>query len=480
MSRRARKSRRVACARVSLFHTAHKQQNAPPATPPPPRRRFDARLCALALLVAASSCLFAATRGPSLPGVAAEAATQAPARPRAPTRGRRAPRPRSVNYSDFSHASAKHLARDCAACHRVESFERPDIDDYPDHPSCVDCHRPQFFRGARPAICTNCHTVAAPRGAARFAFPRPNRLSEFADVFPHSNHVKATSLIQFKRILGDKATTTATCQYCHKVDTRDFRRPPGARPADFAPAPGTFMTTPTSHATCFQCHWRADVDGREQEPLASQCAGCHRNTAVALRATTTNSAGSAPATTTQSAASVSRTVADSKQIIPTAAEGRVPSASTPRETTGRGGAWPARVSPKFAHEIEPHKTRTNDEGKEVPITCLQCHAAARKATSLEIFRLPESRVRLLTCASTACHTAVTGSAQLRLSVFRELRERGRDAKFDCALCHSPPVSTAAEVPCGHYAAVHASAVREKKNTKGIEGLTPERCRDALK
>jgi len=89
-------------------------------------------------------------------------------------------------------------------------------------------------------------------------------------------------------------------------------------------------------------------------------------------------------------------------------------------------------------------------------------------------------VQLLTCASTACHTAVSGTAQLRLSVFRELRERGKDAKFDCALCHSPPVSTAAEVPCSHYAVVYASAVKEKKNTKGIEGATPERCRDALK
>ncbi|MCA1615287.1 MAG: hypothetical protein LC800_14525, partial [Acidobacteria bacterium] len=202
-----------------------------------------------------------------------------------------------------------------------------------------------------------------------------------------------------------------------------------------------------------------DVDGREQEPLAAQCAGCHRNTAAPAKAMSVPVALALPAPATGQ---------------------RVASTSVKRVSSERAPAWPARVSPKFAHEIEPHKKRTNDEGREVPITCLQCHASARKATSLDIFRLRENRVQLLTCASTACHTAVSGSAQLRLSVFRELRERGRDAKFDCALCHSPPVSAAAEIPCGHYAAVYASAAREKKNTKGIEQLTPERCRDALK
>ena len=465
-------ARRGASVRVSLFQIAKWTKSSRRESP---RRRFDARLCALALFLAAAACLFAVTRGPSVTGAAA-AAAQGRARPRAQSRGRRAPRPPSIDYSNFSHSSAKHLSRDCASCHLIESFEKPDITDYPDHPSCVECHRPQFFRGARPVICSNCHTVTGPRGEARFEFPRKGQPTEFADVFPHSNHVKATSLIQFKRILGDKATTTATCQYCHKVDTRDFRQTAGVRPADFAPGPGTFMTTPTSHATCFQCHWRDGVDGREQEPLASQCASCHRNAASPLQAAL---AAAAP---TPNAAAVSQANASSR-AAPAAAAATAPRvirASAQRPPIDSGPAWPARVSPKFAHEIEPHKKRTNDEGKEVPITCLQCHAAARKATTLELLRLKENQVQLLTCASTACHTAVSGTAQLRLSVFRELRERGKDAKFDCALCHSPPVSTAAEVPCGHYAAVYASAVKEKKNTKGIEAATPERCRDALK
>ena len=453
---------------MTLFQNARGSESSRQGLPS--RRRFDARVCALAIFLAAASCLFAATRITSITNAAAAAQTRA--RPR--TQSRRAPRRPAIDYSDFSHSSAKHLSRDCAACHRIESFAKPDIKDYPDHPSCVECHRQQFFRGARPVICSNCHTVVAPRGEARFEFPRKGRPSEFADVFPHSNHVKATSLIQFKRILGDKATTTATCQYCHKVDTRDFRKTAGLAPADFAPEPGTFMTTPTSHATCFQCHWRDDVDGREQEPLAAQCAGCHRNTAVPLKAT-----NAAVAAVTASQTTPAPVNSNSKPSA-AAAGARVVPASGARVALGPERAWPARVSPKFAHEIEPHKKRTNDEGKEVPITCLQCHASARKATTLEIFRLKENRVQLLTCASTACHTAVSGTAQLRLSVLRELRERGKDAKFDCALCHSPPVSTAAEIPCSHYAAVYASAVKEKKNTRGIEGVTPERCRDVLK
>ncbi len=464
--------RHVARTRVSLFQSANNSDSSPQGSPP--RRRLDARLCALALIAATASCFFAATRAPSVTSVAASGA-QTPARIRAQPGGRRSPRRPAIDYSNFSHSSAKHLSRDCAACHRIESFERPDINDYPDHPSCVECHRPQFFRGARPVICSNCHTVVAPRGEARHEFPREGRPAEFADVFPHSNHVKATSLIQFKRILGDKATTTATCQYCHKVDTRDFRQQPAPRPADFAPEPGTFMTTPTSHATCFQCHWRDDVDGREQAPLASNCAGCHRNQAVALKPLP----AAAVAATTPRPTSNSRANTNSRPAA-VAAVPRIVPASASRLLSAQSRSWPPRVSPKFAHEIEPHKKRTNDEGKEVPITCLQCHASARKATTLEIFRLRENRVQLLTCASTACHTAVSGTAQLRLSVFRELRERGKDAKFDCALCHSPPVSTAAEVPCGHYAAVYASAVKEKKNTKGIEAATPERCREVVK
>ena len=360
--------------------------------------------------------------------------------------------------------------------------------DFPDHPSCIECHRQQFFRGARPVICSNCHTVTGPRAEARFKFPKPNEPSEFAEVFPHSAHVKPTTLVQFRRFLGEKATTTDSCRYCHKSDSREFKpeaaaasAKPSPSPAQAATAPagfalpaGTFMTTPTSHATCFQCHWREGVEGREQKPLANECSSCHDNirqrSRPAASPAAAGNAAAAAATATTPAASPARPAVPKALIVP---------ASLARFRPTRDDSWPARVSPKFVHEIDAHKKRTSDDGKEIPINCTACHTAIRRATTLEALKLPENQVRLPTCGTSACHTAVTGVAQMRLSVFRELRERVKDPKFDCALCHAPPISTA-EAPCDHYAAVYADAVKEKKSTRGIEQALPERCKDVIK
>ncbi|MCA1642506.1 MAG: hypothetical protein LC785_11270 [Acidobacteria bacterium] len=427
---------------------------------PQPRlsREFFLRARRLTQIAITASALliFFAPRFGSTPFFATGAA-QTRAR-RSPTAPRRTARGTSArDYSRFSHASASHSKRDCASFHRIVSFEQPDLKDYPDHPSCVECHRRQFFKGARPAICSNCHTVVSPRGAARFEFPKPGGASEFADVFPHANHVKTTSLIQFKKVIGEKANTQASCLYCHKVDAAKRAAPPQAGGANaFAPPAGTFMTTPTSHATCFQCHWREGVDNREQPPLANECARCHRNVAA-------------------SALAVAKP-AKSLAYPPVAnADALLRLMLTNPTASLRAGFPPRRAAAKFVHDLEAHKKKSNEEGKEVAITCLQCHAAARKAATLESFRLKENRAGLPTCSSSACHTAISGMAQLKLSVYRELRERGRDAKFDCALCHTPPASLAVEIPCSHYAAVLAGATKEGKGTKGIEQITPPRC-----
>jgi hypothetical protein len=447
------------------------------------------RAAALLLLCAAiCATLFAAyasTRAAAGGRGAAREAAEAQL-PRAPAQRRTKPAPRGRDYSKFLHATEGHRERACDSCHRVASFERPDITDYPDHPSCVQCHRRQFFSGARPAICSNCHAVVSPRGEARLPFPKPRAPSQFADVFPHANHVRATSLLQFKRVIGEKANTQATCLYCHKVNRAEFKLAAGAPAGTFVPPPGTYMTTPTSHATCFQCHWREDVEGREQPPFASQCAGCHRN-AVAALASAPRAAGTLTTTTTN-AARVGARPPTTPGTSPRASDlsthpGLAEPAFVLASASGAAGSRasvPPRVSPKFVHDIESHKRRQNEEGREVNITCLQCHAAARKAETLEALRASESRVQLLTCSSSACHTATSGTAQLALSVYRELRERGKDAKFDCALCHAPPLSLAADAPCDHYAAVLASATKEKKATRGIEQLTPPRCADAIK
>src|SRR5215203_787236 len=103
----------------------------------------------------------------------------APQRKRGTTQRRppaRVQRPR-VDYTKFTHSTAAHRkvadSKDsCASCHKSPSDnwaqvrERdtafPDITDYPEHDSCLSCHRQQFFRGVRPAICTVCHTVVSP------------------------------------------------------------------------------------------------------------------------------------------------------------------------------------------------------------------------------------------------------------------------------------------------------------------------------
>jgi len=385
---------------------------------------------------------------------------------------RRAPTARAsrVDYSKFSHATKGHF-ENCASCHQIKSFAQPDIRDYPDHPSCTNCHRQQFFRGARPVICSNCHTVTSPRAEARLKFPKEEPASQFADIFPHANHVKTTSLLQFKNVIGEKANIQATCNYCHKVDKTAFKPRPGAAKDTFLPPAGTFMTTPTSHVTCFQCHWQKGVENKQQPPLATECSGCHQNLSRPLLQTAALQLSPAAAAATPAGA------ANVPKIIPALARATMAQNVT---SAHNNDPWPHRVSPKFVHEIDAHKKRANEEGKEVAISCLQCHVSVRKVTSLEVLRQKSNQVQLPTCSSSACHTAVSGSAQLKLSVFRELRERGKDAKFDCALCHAPPVSLNPEVPCSHYKTVYESAVKEKKGTKGIEGLTPQRCADGIK
>ena len=96
----------------------------------------------------------------------------------------------AVDYSKFSHATQKHQAA-CNSCHKaptkdwMKASAFPDVSDYPGHDACVSCHRPQFFRGARPPICSVCHSKTSPRDEARFAFPNSASKPQFTTEFPH-------------------------------------------------------------------------------------------------------------------------------------------------------------------------------------------------------------------------------------------------------------------------------------------------------
>src|SRR5215213_7057859 len=90
-------------------------------------------------------------------------------KPRARQRRKAAVQPRPARYSEFPHSSHK---MKCDACHKFPSANWktvrktdafPDITEYPRHESCLSCHRQQFFKGAKPAICSICHTNPSPR-----------------------------------------------------------------------------------------------------------------------------------------------------------------------------------------------------------------------------------------------------------------------------------------------------------------------------
>src|SRR5688572_20740763 len=179
-----------------------------------------------------------------------------------------------VDYSKFSHATKKHQA-ECKTCHVVPTKQWttvskfPDIVDYPNHAACVSCHRPQFFKGARPQICSVCHSKTSPRDEARYAFRNPAARLQFTIEFPHDKHQDVIAGLFKPRKPGvDLAHAPPpqqgynNCTICHASQN------------------ATFKAAPTDHASCFNCHWKS------QQPVATNCNGCHKPAAPHDAATT--------------------------------------------------------------------------------------------------------------------------------------------------------------------------------------------------
>jgi hypothetical protein len=193
-----------------------------------------------------------------------------------------------IDYSKFSHSTKKHQEA-CNKCHKVptanwqavRSF--PDIADYPDHEACVSCHRAQFFRGDRPVICTVCHTQSAPRAEARLSFRNPKTRQQFLIEFPHDKHQDVIARIfqlhpkaqvpSFRRVsfqsgaISNKPDPYNNCTICHAAKTTP---PTVSWPDGYLPDALTFKNVPTSHSSCFNCHWQA------QAPIRQNCDGCHK------------------------------------------------------------------------------------------------------------------------------------------------------------------------------------------------------------
>ena len=160
----------------------------------------------------------------------------------------------------------------------------PDVTEYPEHASCVNCHRQQFFRGAQPTICSVCHANVSPRGGPRHPFPNPSEIfdasnkgraavSEFGISFPHDKHVDIVEG-------SSDESEPKSCAVCHKTyqpqgdsDEEFVTKPPKNLAEDaFWLKKGAFKTSPTSHATCFECH----SEDSGLKPAPSDCGICHK------------------------------------------------------------------------------------------------------------------------------------------------------------------------------------------------------------
>ena len=164
-----------------------------------------------------------------------------------------------ASYTDFSHTT--HVTKEklaCGSCHKFPTANWkevrkgdaafPDVTEFPEHASCLNCHRQQFFARERPVpkICSNCHVKATPGDTSRYPFPSLREaflatakgagfVAEFRVLFPHDKH------------------SDQECTDCHKT-----RESP--------------QTKPLAHAMCFTCHNQES----ELAPLPQSCDTCHK------------------------------------------------------------------------------------------------------------------------------------------------------------------------------------------------------------
>jgi hypothetical protein len=324
----------------------------------------------------------------------------------------RSGRTTATGYSKFSHRSRSHQQA-CDTCHEAPTPNWrvargfPDIADYPGHESCVSCHRQQFFNGARPAICTICHSRTSPRDDARFAFGNPSAahqsnklldLRQFNIEFPHDKHqdviarlspapdaLEETSFAHalFNDGMADeKKAQFNNCAICHETNRRQPQAPRGGWPGAFVPVPETFKTVPASHASCFSCHWQG------QQPTKDNCAGCHKAAAAAF---------------------------------------------VPQN-------WPSRISAKFIHE-------GGGPNKDHVMECTTCHINITKASTLRGLK-PD--VPIAACST--CHNNDMQGNTYKTITTIEMELDQFEKTRNCNYCHTPDVGRAL-APQSHCQAV---------------------------
>jgi hypothetical protein len=234
----------------------------------------------------------------------------APQKPKEKAVGPTKPRVDYARFSHQTHVVAQKLA--CNSCHKVPAKNWkevrkgeaafPDVSDFPEHASCLTCHRTQFFARERPApvICANCHVKNSPKDTSRWLFPslgdvndplkkKREFVSEFGVGFPHDKHIDVVglnlpnsrrdswvnALFQEKK----KDGPPKNCLVCHETyqpqgnSSEEYvTKPPKTIGDAFWLKKGTFKTTPNSHTICFTCH-SADSG---IAPAPTDCNLCHK------------------------------------------------------------------------------------------------------------------------------------------------------------------------------------------------------------
>lgn len=345
----------------------------------------------------------------------------ADAQRRTPTQ-RNAQRPAA--RQEFAHGRREHQMA-CDKCHQFPSPDWkdarkgeaafPDVTRQPEHASCLNCHRTQFFARERPAprICSVCHVAATPRNLARLPFPNPPEtfdhterardfVSDFRIGFPHDKHLELVGSLTvpghkvggvsfvnaaFRPPFRPQESDPKSCAVCHQTI-----QPQGKSGSEYATEPpkdlgerfwlkkGTFKSTP-NHASCFTCH--SQDSGIAPSP--NDCNACHKLSALQTRT-----------------ADFDAKLAASMNVTDGAIMRR----------------WRTRYS---------SGTFTHTGGAHADLSCTTCHDAA-KVNTLD----PESaRVSLESCAT--CHVTATSDEGGALNV--EADRKKADAAFQCAKCH---------------------------------------------
>jgi hypothetical protein len=308
-----------------------------------------------------------------------------PAKPRTPIKP-------AIDYSKFSHATKEHRGA-CKTCHLVPTTNWrkaedypglaafPDVADFPEHDTCVRCHRAQFFKGAKPVMCSVCHTRVSPRDDTRSSFRKASGPEEFKIEFPHDKHqdviaalrsrpgfiqtsfiqLARTSFVKSAHAADDKTKKYNNCEICHAASSKAPVAPAAGWIDGYQPPPDTFKASPDNHASCFNCHWA------KQEPTSNDCAGCHKLGAPEIH---------------------------------------------------------SRISLKFRHEGGGEKN--NHVGE-----CATCHINITKAATLKGLK-PDVPI-FPSCATSSCHQKVLNE---------ELNNYNKTpGAFKCVKCHTTDVGT---------------------------------------